>query len=196
MRRLADAYHSLAIYLFGSKARGDAGPDSDQDLLVVIPHDASIECGCAPMVWRLLRQFSTRPIADLCGLGGSLTHRKFQQLRHIRRGNRLAEKTDPAESHTDGSREGGNAALRYRMQRRACVGNSQLRAKPSARLHRGASVWISAIHGKGFRRGEIADCGRRRQSGIIANERSFSGLEPSRMDKPAGSAWIEPRMER
>jgi len=40
VRRLRDAYRPERIYLFGSKARGDAGPDSDYDLLVVVPDDA------------------------------------------------------------------------------------------------------------------------------------------------------------
>lgn len=38
VRRLAEAFHPERIYLFGSKARGDEGPDSDYDLLVVVPH--------------------------------------------------------------------------------------------------------------------------------------------------------------
>jgi predicted nucleotidyltransferase len=40
VRRITDAYHPLRIYLFGSKARGTAGPDSDYDLLVVVRDDA------------------------------------------------------------------------------------------------------------------------------------------------------------
>lgn len=40
VRRIADAYHPLRIYLFGSKARGTEGPDSDYDLLVVVRDDA------------------------------------------------------------------------------------------------------------------------------------------------------------
>jgi predicted nucleotidyltransferase len=36
LRRLVEALHPERIYLFGSKARGDAGPDSDYDLLAVI----------------------------------------------------------------------------------------------------------------------------------------------------------------
>lgn len=40
VRRLAAAYEPERIYLFGSKARGDAGPDSDYDLMVVVPDDA------------------------------------------------------------------------------------------------------------------------------------------------------------
>ena len=42
-RRLVEFYHPVRIYLFGSEARGDAGPDSDLDFLVVIPDDAPEE---------------------------------------------------------------------------------------------------------------------------------------------------------
>jgi len=35
--RIVDAMQPDAIYLFGSRARGDARPDSDFDLLVVVP---------------------------------------------------------------------------------------------------------------------------------------------------------------
>jgi len=40
VRRLVEACYPDLIYLFGSVARGDAGPDSDYDLLVVVPDDA------------------------------------------------------------------------------------------------------------------------------------------------------------
>jgi predicted nucleotidyltransferase len=40
VNRLVEAYQPERIYLFGSKARGDAAPDSDYDLLVVAPDDA------------------------------------------------------------------------------------------------------------------------------------------------------------
>ena len=40
VRRLVEVYSPLRIYLLGSKARGDDGPDSDYDLLVVLPDDA------------------------------------------------------------------------------------------------------------------------------------------------------------
>jgi len=43
VRRLAEAYRPERIYLFGSKARGRAGPDSDYDLLLVVPDDAPPE---------------------------------------------------------------------------------------------------------------------------------------------------------
>ena len=40
VERLAAVYHPVWIYLFGSAARGDAGPDSDYDIMVVVPDDA------------------------------------------------------------------------------------------------------------------------------------------------------------
>jgi predicted nucleotidyltransferase len=38
-RRLVDFYRAVRIYLFGSEARGEAGPDSDLDFLVVVSDD-------------------------------------------------------------------------------------------------------------------------------------------------------------
>jgi predicted nucleotidyltransferase len=38
VNRLVEAYQPAKIYLFGSKARGDGGPDSDYDIMVVVPH--------------------------------------------------------------------------------------------------------------------------------------------------------------
>jgi len=39
-RRLVEACRPVRVYLFGSEARGEAGPDSDLDFLVVVPDDA------------------------------------------------------------------------------------------------------------------------------------------------------------
>ena len=39
-RRLVECFSPVRIYLFGSEARGDAGPDSDLDFCVVLPDDA------------------------------------------------------------------------------------------------------------------------------------------------------------
>src|ERR1700733_1796747 len=36
-RRLVEYYRPVRVYLFGSEARGEAGPDSDLDFLVVVP---------------------------------------------------------------------------------------------------------------------------------------------------------------
>lgn len=43
VQRLVETYQPVRIYLFGSQARGDAGPDSDYDLMVVVPDNASPE---------------------------------------------------------------------------------------------------------------------------------------------------------
>jgi predicted nucleotidyltransferase len=54
VRRLADAYHPLRIYLFGSKARGTASPDSDYDLLVVVRDDAPPELKRNKLAYQIL----------------------------------------------------------------------------------------------------------------------------------------------
>jgi predicted nucleotidyltransferase len=43
IRRLVDTYHPERIYLFGSAARGESTPDSDYDLMVVVPNDMPAE---------------------------------------------------------------------------------------------------------------------------------------------------------
>jgi HEPN domain-containing protein/predicted nucleotidyltransferase len=39
-RRIVDAVNPLRVILFGSRARGDAAPDSDYDIVVVVPEPA------------------------------------------------------------------------------------------------------------------------------------------------------------
>jgi excisionase family DNA binding protein len=43
VRRLVEAYEPERVYLFGSVARGNRGPDSDYDVLLVVPDDAPPE---------------------------------------------------------------------------------------------------------------------------------------------------------
>jgi predicted nucleotidyltransferase len=43
LTRLIKTFQPELIYLFGSKAREDAGPDSDYDLMIVVPDDAPLE---------------------------------------------------------------------------------------------------------------------------------------------------------
>jgi uncharacterized protein len=43
VRRLVEAYAPERVYLFGSRARGDDGPNSDYDIMLVVPDDASPE---------------------------------------------------------------------------------------------------------------------------------------------------------
>jgi predicted nucleotidyltransferase len=37
LKRLVELYNPQRVYLFGSAARGDAGPDSDYDFMVIVP---------------------------------------------------------------------------------------------------------------------------------------------------------------
>jgi predicted nucleotidyltransferase len=55
VRRLVEAYRPERIYLFGSVARGDAGPDSDYDLMLVVPDDAPPERKDCDLAYRALR---------------------------------------------------------------------------------------------------------------------------------------------
>ena len=55
VRRLVEAYQPERIYLFGSVARGDAGADSDYDLLVVVPDKAQPERRRSRLAYEALR---------------------------------------------------------------------------------------------------------------------------------------------
>jgi predicted nucleotidyltransferase len=55
VRRLVEAYEPERVYLFGSRARGEAGPDSDYDLLLVVPDDSSAERRRSRLAYRVLR---------------------------------------------------------------------------------------------------------------------------------------------
>lgn len=55
VRRLVEAYRPERIYLFGSVARGDAGPDSDYDIMVVVPDEAPREMQDCDLAYRTLR---------------------------------------------------------------------------------------------------------------------------------------------
>jgi len=59
VRRLSEAYHPEKIYLFGSTARGDAGPNSDYDLMVIVPEDAPPELRSEDLAYRTLRGTGT-----------------------------------------------------------------------------------------------------------------------------------------
>ena len=59
IRRLAEAYQPERIYLFGSKARGEGGPDSDYDLMVIVPDDAPPERRRSRLAYEVLRGTGT-----------------------------------------------------------------------------------------------------------------------------------------
>lgn len=66
VRRLVEAYRPERIYLFGSVARGDAGPDSDYDLLVVVPDDAPPERRRSRLAYEVLRGTGTAADVLVC----------------------------------------------------------------------------------------------------------------------------------
>ncbi len=51
-----DQIRPVEVWLFGSRARGTCGPDSDWDLLVVVPDDATPDVAENPtLTWRIAR---------------------------------------------------------------------------------------------------------------------------------------------
>jgi predicted nucleotidyltransferase len=56
LTRIAAAWQPEQIWLFGSRARGSEGPDSDWDLLVVVPDTIEEEVVEPVAAWRLARQ--------------------------------------------------------------------------------------------------------------------------------------------
>ena len=59
VERLIEAYQPERLYLFGSKARGDSGPDSDFDLMVVVPDDAPPARKRSRLAYEVLRGTGT-----------------------------------------------------------------------------------------------------------------------------------------
>jgi uncharacterized protein len=66
VRRLVAAYQPERVYLFGSVARGDAGPDSDYDLLVVVPDDTPPERRRSRLAYQALRGTGTAADVLVC----------------------------------------------------------------------------------------------------------------------------------
>jgi predicted nucleotidyltransferase len=66
VRRLVNAYQPERIYLFGSVARGDAGADSDYDLLIVVPDDALPEKRRSRLAYEALRGTGTAADVLVC----------------------------------------------------------------------------------------------------------------------------------
>lgn len=53
---IVEAWHPETVWLFGSRARGDATHQSDWDLLVVLPDDAGDEALDPLVSWRLRKE--------------------------------------------------------------------------------------------------------------------------------------------
>ena len=65
-RRLVDAYRPERVYLFGSRARGEGGPDSDYDLLVVVDDSAPRERRSSRLAYDSLRGIGTAADVLVC----------------------------------------------------------------------------------------------------------------------------------
>src|SRR5690242_9501567 len=78
--RLTRLYEPEAIFLFGSKARGDAGPDSDYDLLLVIPDDAPAERRRSQLAYKSLWETGPHTAVDVL----ICTRSWFNARRHLK----------------------------------------------------------------------------------------------------------------
>jgi predicted nucleotidyltransferase len=78
VRRLVEAYKAERVYLFGSKARGEAGADSDYDLMVVVSDEAPPERRRSRLAYQALR--GTGTAADVL----VWTRRAFEERLHLR----------------------------------------------------------------------------------------------------------------
>jgi predicted nucleotidyltransferase len=63
LQRLVEVFQPERIYLFGSKARDEAGLDSDYDLMIVVPDEAPLERRRSRLAYQALR--GTRAAADI-----------------------------------------------------------------------------------------------------------------------------------
>jgi uncharacterized protein len=69
VERLVHAYRPRQIYFFGAKARNDSGPNSDFDLLVVVPDTAPDTLKRSRLAYEVLR--GTGTAVDVVVLTGS-----------------------------------------------------------------------------------------------------------------------------
>ncbi len=77
LRRVVEAYGPQRVYPFGSRARGEAAPDSDYDLMVVVPDDAPSERRRSRLAYQVLR--GTGVAADVL----VWTHSDFDERVHV-----------------------------------------------------------------------------------------------------------------
>ncbi len=78
VRRLVGAYDPSRIYLFGSRARGDAGPDSDYDIMVIVPDDVPPALKDSDLAYDVL--WGLKEAGDIL----IWTTGRFEQTRHLR----------------------------------------------------------------------------------------------------------------
>lgn len=77
IRRIVEVLEPVQVWLFGSRARGDARADSDWDLMAVLPDDASDEDLDLTSVWRRLRDLRLQRVELF-----TITRSDFETWRH------------------------------------------------------------------------------------------------------------------
>lgn len=78
VERLIEAYRPERVYLFGSVARGEAGPNSDYDLLLVVADDAPPEHRRSRLAYETLWGTGVAVDALVCVRGW------FEERTHLR----------------------------------------------------------------------------------------------------------------
>lgn len=76
LRHVVEVMNPLEVWLFGSRAEGRARPDSDYDLLVVLPDDVAADAFDPVRAWRIGRD--VRVPADIV----PCTHAEFVEEQH------------------------------------------------------------------------------------------------------------------
>ncbi len=75
--RIDAELHPVELWLFGSRAKGTARPDSDWDLLAVVHDDAPDDLLDPVGVWRRLRDLSAERVDVI-----TVPRHEFEQARH------------------------------------------------------------------------------------------------------------------
>ena len=78
IKRLVDAYNPERIYLFGSAARGENHPDSDLDLMIIVPDNARADRRRSRLAYQTLR--GTGVAVDVL----VWTKRAFEERLHLK----------------------------------------------------------------------------------------------------------------
>jgi predicted nucleotidyltransferase len=77
LARVVDELQPEQVWLFGSRARGEARTDSDWDLMAILPDEAPVDDLDTTSVWRRLRDLRLRRVEVF-----TMTRGEFETWRH------------------------------------------------------------------------------------------------------------------